>query len=76
MVKVKIKETRCRIVETEMDLRSTVEAINENPSLRDMNITDDTSEREISDVESGEVIVFSVSANETKPQTYTKKFYV
>ena len=76
MVKVKIKETRCRIVETEMDLRSTVEAINENPSLRDMNITDDTSEREISDAETGEVIVFSVSANETKPQTYTKKFYV
>jgi uncharacterized protein YkvS len=74
MVKVKIKETRCRIVETEIDLRSTVEAINENPSLRDMNVTDDTSDYEIIDVETGEVIVFSTSVNETKPQSLRRTF--
>lgn len=74
MVKVKIKETRCRIVETEIDLRSTVEAINENPSLRDMNVTDDTSDYEIIDVETGEVIVFSTSVNETSPHSYSRKF--
>ena len=62
MVKVGVKQIRYQVVEMDTDVKSAVEAINEDLSLKGLKIIEDHRSLEIMNPKTAEVYVYSLSS--------------